>query len=480
MSDKFLGCGGGSDISDGTALVYAASLGASNLDPSMPVKTNSTRQLVSTKLDIADVNNLQTSPNSMISNPYNGELTARSYAATQGNPNKRIRVTEDTITSDNRTVIDFSAADTIDLQATNVLVNGIVLPYAADVTALEQKTQYLTAAGGVTVFDSPLNMNSSKITGMADPTQPQDAATMAYVNKEVAAVVHPDQSLNKTDDVTFNSVTTSNINANGVETMKLNANQILVNAPIIFRGVVAPDIAGGRDIGVAPGPFRTVYAHKLTGLDTPTSATDATNRDYVDDQKGVTSVYTTITLPTAVGKTGQIVYVSNEGNMAFSNNTTWIRMINSAAGWAQPSMTSMTTPAPFVVTTNSTEGQWVPWKGFDGVLTGTGNWWHTVTGAFSAAGAYIGPATGKAGIPNQGTWLVLEMDRSIPIRKYQLYPRFDNTSGNAKSWHIIYSVDGVTYSVADTKVTQTMTPSTEYMICQLFAFPLVLSNRGYN
>ena len=311
MSDKFLGYGGGSDISDGTALVYAASLGASNLDPSMPLKTNSTRQLVTTKLDIADVNNLQTSLNNTISNPFGGELTAQSYVATQGNPNKRIRVTEDTITSDNRTTMDFSTADTIDLQATNVLVNGIALPFAAEVTALEQKTQYLTAAGGVTVFDSPLNMNSSKITGMADPTQPQDAATMAYVNKEVAAVVHPDQSLNTTDDVTFNSVTTSNINANGVETLKLNANQIWVNAPIIFRGVVAPDVAGGRDIGVAPGPFRTVYCNTVNATKMTTGAAqgiltlygNTEEKDYVRIEKDKILLRTSFLNIEAVGGT---------------------------------------------------------------------------------------------------------------------------------------------------------------------------------
>ena len=74
---------------------------------------------------------------------------------------------------------------------------------------------------------------------------------------------------------------------------------------------------------------------KITSLGRPTDPPDAANKAYVDDQKGVTSVYTTSTLPTAVGKTGQIVYVSNEGNMAFSNNATWIRMINSAARWVQ-------------------------------------------------------------------------------------------------------------------------------------------------
>jgi hypothetical protein len=141
----------GTNISDGTAVIYAATIGAANLEASMPVKTNATKQLVSTKLDISDVNNLQTTLNNTISNPFAGKLSAHSYVATQGNPNKRIRVTEDTITSDNGAVIAMNTANTINLQATSVLVNGTVLPSAAN------------------------------------------------------------QTLNTTDDVTFNSVTTSNI-----------------------------------------------------------------------------------------------------------------------------------------------------------------------------------------------------------------------------------------------------------------------------
>ena len=59
MSDKFLNTGGsGTNISNGTANVYAAVLGAVNLNASMPIKTNSTKQLVSEKLDIADIQNL--------------------------------------------------------------------------------------------------------------------------------------------------------------------------------------------------------------------------------------------------------------------------------------------------------------------------------------------------------------------------------------------------------------------------------------
>ena len=384
----------GANLSDGTAVIYAATLGAANLEPSMPVKTNATKQLISSRLDISDVTGLQTSLNSKISNPLAGEFSSHSYVATQGNPNKRIRITEDAITSDNGTTMDFATTDTIDLQATNVLVNGAVLASAADVAALQTKTQNQTATVGTTTF-----------TG----------AVVASTISDVGSTV---------------SITTA-------------PNFLTLTAPFIT-------VHGDIDMG----------QNQIVDVGYPTSEFDAANREYVDDQKGVTSVYTTNTLPTAVGKTGQIVYVSNEGNMAFSNGSTWIRMANSATGSVQPAMTSDTTPAPFVVTTNSTEAPWVPWKGFDGVLTGTGNWWHTFTGAFSAGGSYIGAATGKTGVPNQGTWLVLEFNGSVPIRRYQLYPRFDNPSGNAKSWHIIYSTDGVNYSVADTKVTQTMTAGT--------------------
>ena len=59
MSDKFLNTGGGStNISNGTANIYGAVLGAVNLNASMPIKTNSTKQLISEKLDIPDIQNL--------------------------------------------------------------------------------------------------------------------------------------------------------------------------------------------------------------------------------------------------------------------------------------------------------------------------------------------------------------------------------------------------------------------------------------
>ena len=60
MADKFLNTGQGAvNLSNGTVNIIAAELGAVNLIPSKPVKTNATKQLVSEDLDIADITNLQ-------------------------------------------------------------------------------------------------------------------------------------------------------------------------------------------------------------------------------------------------------------------------------------------------------------------------------------------------------------------------------------------------------------------------------------
>ena len=78
MADKFLNNGGGqnANVSDGSTNIYGSTIGADNLNPFTPVKTNSQNQLVSTNLEISDVNNLQSTLNSTITNPYGGTLTA--------------------------------------------------------------------------------------------------------------------------------------------------------------------------------------------------------------------------------------------------------------------------------------------------------------------------------------------------------------------------------------------------------------------
>lgn len=75
MSDRFLGTGQGAiNLGNGTANIFAGSLSVAGLDPSQPVRTNSLRELVSSKLAISDINNLQGILNNVLSNPYVGTL----------------------------------------------------------------------------------------------------------------------------------------------------------------------------------------------------------------------------------------------------------------------------------------------------------------------------------------------------------------------------------------------------------------------
>ena len=113
MTDKFLNTGGSgnANITNGSANIYGATLGAENLEPSMPIKTNSVKQLISSNLEIADINNLQSELNNVLTNPFNGTLQATDF---KGNSIKDITETS---------TINLTASE-IDLVASSVKVNG--------------------------------------------------------------------------------------------------------------------------------------------------------------------------------------------------------------------------------------------------------------------------------------------------------------------------------------------------------------------
>ena len=66
MSDKFLGTGNTNvNLTNGSANIYALSLGALELLPNFPVKTTTAGRLTAQKLEISDVNNLQSTIDSL-------------------------------------------------------------------------------------------------------------------------------------------------------------------------------------------------------------------------------------------------------------------------------------------------------------------------------------------------------------------------------------------------------------------------------
>lgn len=82
-TDKFLSTGGSgvTNLSNGSATIFASTLGAKNLDPSRPVKTNAVSQLVSDNLEISDINNLQSELDAGISNPLTSSLNFSNFSS---------------------------------------------------------------------------------------------------------------------------------------------------------------------------------------------------------------------------------------------------------------------------------------------------------------------------------------------------------------------------------------------------------------
>ena len=91
MANKFLNIGGGSiNLSNGSVSIYASSLASKELQPSFPVKTDSLNKLVSEKLDISDVNNLQEQLDSVLTNPLTVQLTTNQTNFTQDQNHRHI------------------------------------------------------------------------------------------------------------------------------------------------------------------------------------------------------------------------------------------------------------------------------------------------------------------------------------------------------------------------------------------------------
>ena len=79
MSNKFLGSTS-TNLTNGTANLFISEITVDSLSASLPIKTNSTKTLISTKLDISDVNNLQAELDTKLSNPMVADLDFQGFA----------------------------------------------------------------------------------------------------------------------------------------------------------------------------------------------------------------------------------------------------------------------------------------------------------------------------------------------------------------------------------------------------------------
>jgi hypothetical protein len=87
MANKFnqYTSGGEGDSTNGSLDIWGFSLRASNLDSNTAIKSNSIGQLISSNLNISDVNNLQSELDATIQNPNNSVLVTDGLTVTTGN-----------------------------------------------------------------------------------------------------------------------------------------------------------------------------------------------------------------------------------------------------------------------------------------------------------------------------------------------------------------------------------------------------------
>ena len=170
MSDRFLNTSGSgnTDLTNGTVNAFLSSLTVSSLAPSLPLKTNSVNTLISARLDIRDINTLESRLDSIVANPFNGVLAATDFETDDYfSLNTEIQKTDNLLASTQTPNItnisgltkstelatdrlyDTSQAVFIDLDATNVDISATNLTFNGNPILTDGAT-IRAAAGSLT------------------------------------------------------------------------------------------------------------------------------------------------------------------------------------------------------------------------------------------------------------------------------------------------------------------------------------------
>lgn len=266
MSDKFLNVGsvGDANLSNGTANIFAAILGADNLQPSRALKTNSVKELVSANLDIADINNLQNVLDSVLTNPFQGTLRADDFAGDS--------IKDKTETSS----INLTPTE-INFVASTVLLNG--QPIKADLQRVyddSQTGEIILSPGKPFVLSTDLlvadaDTNEVKVTGdlLLNGSNVEDEINAKY---DKSGGVLTGDLIHIGNNVQFSGVGAFQLQNQGVVQIQNQGSvQIQPIGPLTLKGF---GVLGEINMS----------NNKITNVATPTDPFDAATKAYIDNE----------------------------------------------------------------------------------------------------------------------------------------------------------------------------------------------------
>ena len=262
MSDKFLNVGGGAtNLTNGTANIYVATLASANLNPSRPIKTNAVRELVSQNLDIADVINLQSELNTKNELTFTEDdthtnppaNTVKIYAKTDGQFYKKDSAGNESgfggggVSTTNAPVVDNSL----------VFYDGTTGGFIKSVTDMRydsiNNTLEVTDLETSTTFS--LNGELQKISNIASASQTPDVTVL---NGELN--VGKLKSITGNCEIELDNADVDILTASG--TVTINANDISLSTPTITLNGNNADL--WRKIGTTAGQ-ESFYVGNLSG-----------------------------------------------------------------------------------------------------------------------------------------------------------------------------------------------------------------------
>lgn len=315
MSNKFLLSSNSQNLAN--ERIFAQTLGAVTLDPSQPVRTNSAKELTSGKIEVNEINGLTETLNSVITNPFPGNLDVHDLST-----NYTISLNEDL-----RAVQHFRLeSEEQDNEQTelvgSLLVSRIQNRDSEDivVTAGANDINLLSSSGSITLNANSIELNSSNLAvngssiafnlqdvydnstdgvteldaGKPYVIKAVDSANLFSIDGELKEIevigdlivngINLEEELSNLEELKYDKtggILTGDLihNGNNVQFQGAGAFQIQNIGPVQIQPTGALILKGHGVIGEI-----NMSNHKIVNLATPTEPFDATTKAYVDNQ----------------------------------------------------------------------------------------------------------------------------------------------------------------------------------------------------